>query len=211
MAVVMTSNPLYAVQLPFSFWVDSVADSIAEMMIEQAVEEMEAEQMIESPEPEMLPIPMGLISRIVKPVIEVKAVPTTVKTTSLAELINNLPEDCSRIIYKKVMDDCIKQIPYRVAMNGIIKSIPRKVRCYYVTQKNIYSNNIERLNNKMRGIQQRMNTCKNKEKAIAKIVAYDAEANLYLERVSYMFDMRDICPPRILEEDDFNLLDAMRD
>lgn len=57
-------------RLPFSSWMDSVADSIAEMMIEQSVEELKGEPAIESPEPEALPIPTGLLSRITKPTIE---------------------------------------------------------------------------------------------------------------------------------------------
>lgn len=176
MAVVMTSNPMFEM-MPFSFWVDAVADSIAEMMIEQAVEEMEAEPM---PEPEPKPI---------------KAEPVMI-TTSLFELINNLPEDCSHLIYKCVMNDCIKQIPqkayefYEVAEQR------------HIEQRQTYERKID-------GLERRYKKCKNKAASDEKMCAYLDGISISLRKMDNaqhrMFD----CPARPIQQ--VNWLDAMRD
>lgn len=112
-------------KMPFSFWIDSVADCIAEMMIEEAVNEIKAEPVM----------------------------------TSLAELINNLPEDCSQMIYKKVMSDCIQSIPQQVInfYEDILED------CHFKTYA---------LEKKIDGLHRRYKKCKNKKASDDKEEAY---------------------------------------
>lgn len=99
-----------------------------------------------------------------------------VKTiTSLFELINNLPEDCSRLIYKKVMDDCIKQITYRVAMNKVNKDISQHAVMFYKRKFQANQQQIKAVEKKMVGLESRQEKCKNLTKWQEKYDAFEEQ------------------------------------
>lgn len=148
-------------KMPFSFWIDSVADCIAEMMIEEAVKEMKAEPVM----------------------------------TSLAELINNLPEDCSQMIYKKVMSDCIQ-------------SITHQVKTFYDVKIHEYFERTCTLENKIDGLRKRYKKCKNKKASDDKEEAYKKEIKIFNAKRTILIDRRLTCPPVSVRE---CILESYRD
>lgn len=89
----------------------------------------------------------------------------TCKTASLFELINILPEDCSRLIYKKVMDDCINHIP-------------QKAKVFCANHKHTYEQQVYKAMDEIEAFESQQHRYKNINNYDAKIKALNDGLNI---------------------------------